>query len=154
MQPFLAPPAPPSPSRPALKDIVSEAARALAQLDAARLEELALSCQALNRSLHGETLREVTRDSGLGANPDLNPALLPINEAERARLAVEARAARREMAVFARVLEATRANVQVIERLRELRAGRLEYAPGPTADFEACWPSKESGQGETGHGND
>ncbi len=31
------------------------------------------------------------------------------------------------MAVFARVLEATRANLDVMNRLRELRAGRLEY---------------------------
>ena len=32
------------------------------------------------------------------------------------------------MAVFARVLEATRANLNVMNRLRELRAGRLEYS--------------------------
>jgi hypothetical protein len=31
------------------------------------------------------------------------------------------------MAVFARVLEATRSNLNVMKRLRELRAGRLEY---------------------------
>jgi hypothetical protein len=31
------------------------------------------------------------------------------------------------MATFARVLEATRANLNVMNRLRELRAGRLEY---------------------------
>jgi hypothetical protein len=31
------------------------------------------------------------------------------------------------MAVFARVLEATRANLNVMSRLRELRAGRVEY---------------------------
>jgi hypothetical protein len=34
-----------------LKDLVIEASRALARLDADRLEELALSCQALNRDL-------------------------------------------------------------------------------------------------------
>ena len=32
------------------------------------------------------------------------------------------------MAVFARVLEATRANLKVMKRLRELRVGRLEYS--------------------------
>jgi hypothetical protein len=37
--------------RPKLKELVVEASRALAQLDAERLEELALSCQALNREL-------------------------------------------------------------------------------------------------------
>ena len=41
-----------------------------------------------------------------------------------------ARPARRlsDMAVLARVLEATRANLNVMSRLRDLRAGRLEYA--------------------------
>jgi len=34
-----------------LKELVVEASRALARLDAGRLEELALSCQALNREL-------------------------------------------------------------------------------------------------------
>ena len=34
-----------------LKGLVVEASRALARLDADRLEELALSCQALNREL-------------------------------------------------------------------------------------------------------
>jgi hypothetical protein len=37
--------------RPKLKELVVEASRALARLDAERLEELALSCQALNREL-------------------------------------------------------------------------------------------------------
>lgn len=37
--------------RPKLKELVIEASRALARLDADRLEELALSCQALNRDL-------------------------------------------------------------------------------------------------------
>ena len=32
------------------------------------------------------------------------------------------------MAVFARVLDATRANLNVMNRLRELRMGRLEYS--------------------------
>ncbi len=31
------------------------------------------------------------------------------------------------MATFARVLEVTRANLNVMNRLRELRAGRLQY---------------------------
>jgi hypothetical protein len=37
--------------RPKLKELVVEASRALARLDADRLEEFALSCQALNRDL-------------------------------------------------------------------------------------------------------
>jgi hypothetical protein len=90
--------------RPELKELVVEASRALARLDADRLEEMALSCQALNREL---TLR------------------VP---AERAILARQAREAARDMAVFLRVLEATRANLNVMNRLRELREGRLEYS--------------------------
>src|ERR1039458_6427376 len=68
---------------PELKELVVEASRALARLDADRLEELALSCQALNR------------------------ALVPANAEESAVLASQAREAAGEMAVFARVLEAT-----------------------------------------------
>ena len=84
---------------PALKQIVSEASRALALLDADRLEELARACQALNR-----------------------------DHLERADLARQAREAAGEMAVFARVLDATRANLTVMKRLRELRQGQLDYA--------------------------
>lgn len=89
--------------RPELKALVAEASQALAQLDAARLEELARSCQALNREL------------------------APQSAMERRRLAEEARDAAAEMAIFARVLEATRSNIRVMERLRELRMGRIEY---------------------------
>lgn len=92
---------------PELKDLVVEASRALARLDADRLEELALSCQALNRDLE------------------------PVSAEERAALARQAREAAGDMATFARVLEATRANLHVMNRLRELRAGQLEYSqPG------------------------
>jgi hypothetical protein len=88
-------------------------------LDTKRLEELALSCQALNREL------------------------APANLAERANHVLQAREAAREMAVFARVLEATRANLNVMKRLRELRAGRLEYGESPTRH----WAGTESGNG-------
>src|SRR5580658_1959948 len=87
------------PANPELKEIVVEASRALACLDAARLQELALSCQVLTRSLNP-------------GNPD-----------QRRLLARQARNAEGDMAVFARVLEATRANLSVMNRLRELRAG-------------------------------
>ena len=88
---------------PKLKELVVEASRALARLDADRLEEMALSCQALNRDL---------------AHVDGN-ALAP--------LAFESKEAAGDMAVFARVLAATRANLSVMNRLRELRAGHFEY---------------------------
>jgi hypothetical protein len=94
-----------------LKQIVGEASRALATLDADRLEELALSCQALNRDL--SPMDGPTRDS----------------------LGRQAKEARGEMAVLSRVLEATRANVHVMNRLRELREGRLEYRPPASAEM-------------------
>ncbi len=90
-------------ANPELKELVVEASHALARLDAPRLEELALSCQALTR----------TR--------------IPEDPSERALLAQQAGEAQTDMAVFARVLEATRANLNVMKRLRELRLGRLEY---------------------------
>lgn len=105
---------------PKLKALVVEASAALARLDAGRLEELALSCQALN-----------------GALPERDSA--QTDEAARMALRLEAREAEGDMAVFARVLEVTRANLNVMNRLRKLcaieleyRAGRLEYG-GPQA---------------------
>ena len=76
-------------THPELKELVVEASRALARLDADRLEELALSCQALNR--------------------DLAPA--ERRRSGRCWLARLSEAAG-DMAVFARVLEATRANLK------------------------------------------
>ena len=91
------------PANPELKELAVEASRALARLDSTRLEELALSCQALTRARN-------TEDIG-----------------ERTLLVQQAREAQADMAVFARVLEATRANLSVMKRLRELRTGQLEY---------------------------
>jgi hypothetical protein len=89
---------------PELKELVVEASRALASLDAQRLEELALSCQALN--------------SDLGS----------VDAGQRAELARQAREAEQDLALLGRVLEATRANLNVMRRLRDLRQGRLEYS--------------------------
>lgn len=103
---------------PELKELVGEASRALARLDASRLQELALSCQALTRT--------------------------PVNAEERAELARQARDASTDMAVFARVLDATRANLKVMERLRELRAARLEYSERQARG----WAGTESAHGD------
>jgi hypothetical protein len=86
-----------------LRELIREASVSLARLDAGRLEELALSCQTLNRALS---------PSGRGSRVDL------------ARQTLEAAG---EMVVFGRVLEATRANLDVLNRLREGREARLEY---------------------------
>jgi hypothetical protein len=116
---------------PKLKELVVEASRALARLDAARLEELALSCQALNRDLEPD----LARGDGDG----------------RAALAAEAREAKGDMAVFARVLEATQANLNVMNRLRELRAGRLGRREGR---LEYGVPkARQWRPTESGHGN-
>lgn len=106
--------------RPELKKLVVEASRALARLDASRLEELALSCQALNRA---------------SGSPGME---------DRVGLARQAREAAGDMAVFGRVLEATRANLKVMNRLRELREGRFDYGE-PQA---RGWVRGESGHGD------
>jgi len=105
---------------PELRKLVAEASRALANLDATRLEELALSCELLVRDL------------------------APAPAERRAALARQSREAAGDMAVFARVLEATRANLDVVNLLRELRAGRFEYG-----DLHARgWERMESGHGD------
>lgn len=101
------------PVYPELKQLVAEASRALATLDADRLEELALSCQALNCDLMP------------AGTADARAATLA-----RQNLARQAREAAADMDLFDRVLEATRANLKVLRRLRELRSGRFEYT-GP-----------------------
>ena len=84
---------------PELKQVVREASQALALLDANRLEELACACRALRCDR-------------------MDPAELRRQEREAAG----------EMAVLARVLDATRANLQVMNRLKDLREGRNSYA--------------------------
>lgn len=121
-----------------LKALVAEASRALARLDAGRLEELALSCQALNRMP------------------------MPANADERRLLARQAREAAADMAVFARVLDATRANLNVMNRLRELRMGRLEYSERQVRGGMGAGPPSTGGSqsrgrwgesAEDGHGD-
>jgi len=104
---------------PALKELVVQASQALAHLDADRLEELALSCQALNR--------------------DLNLA----DKLERKTLQAQALETRGEMSVLARVLEATRDNLNVLHGLREQSLGRLEYCENQVRG----WVPTESGHG-------
>lgn len=108
--------------RPALKELIVEASRALARLDAGRLEELALSCQTLNQEL-------------------------PSNSPHGMQLVQEVREAARDMAVFARVLDATRANLQVMSRLRRAHLERLEYSAEHGAG-EWSWKSSEGSRGD------
>ena len=90
-------------SDPELRLVVREAAHALATLDADRLEELALSCPALSRNF------------------------ICAESARSAELTRQASDAIADMAIFARVLEVTRANLNVMNRLRLLRQGPAEY---------------------------
>ena len=83
---------------PELKALVAEASQALAVLDADRLEALAVLCQQL---------------TGPAAN--------------RVAIARQVRDASLDMAVLARVLEATRENLAVMRRLLDLREGRMAY---------------------------
>ena len=90
--------------RPGLKTLLAEASHSLAKLDAERLEELAESCQALNRD-DGSTDEQV----------------LTLGELHEAK---------QDMTVLAKVLEATRTNLAVMTRLRELHARRMGYSVG------------------------
>jgi hypothetical protein len=99
--------------------LVWEASHALARLDTRRLDELALCCQALNRDLAHDGL------------------------AERLEIARQTREAAQEMAVFSRVMEATRCNLNVMKRLQELRGGRMEYG----GEQPRNWAGSESGNG-------
>lgn len=92
---------------PELRVLVTEATQSLAKLDAERLEEMAVSCEALNRDLTSEG---------------------------RSQLHVEAHAAVKEMAVLRQVLQATRSNLAVMNRLREFHARRTEYAAGQISE--------------------
>ncbi len=107
-----------TPTTPELRELVVEASLALVRLDAERLEELTVWCRELGRDV------------------------MQVGNAERVEWARQAREARGEMAVFGRVLDATRANLEVMKRLRERRAARLEYgAPG------GPWALVEKGYG-------
>ncbi len=108
----------PDTGQPELRQLVVEASRALARLDTSRLEELALCCEALTRT--------------------------PWNADQRQSLARQAHEAAADMAIFARVLEATRSNVTVMNRLREMRAGRLEYSERQARG----WAGTEGGDGD------
>lgn len=98
-----------------LKELIEEATQALSRLDEARLAELALSCEALNRGIEQRT--------------------------ERAMETGEARQAVGAMRVFSRVLEATRTNLEFMNHLNEPGSNRLEYRPEAERKWESEWTS-------------
>jgi hypothetical protein len=110
---------------PEMKELVREASAALARLDAERLEELARCCQALNRDLRKRPETRGQIDIG-------------------AALAEQAREAAGEFVVFTRVLEATRANLEVMMRLRALQQEQLEYGGQARAHH---WARPEASDG-------
>lgn len=89
-----------------LTRLVAEASRALTHLNAERLEEMALSCEAL---------------VGGSERPEKCEIPEPWN-------------AQGDMAIFQRVLEATRANLKVMRRLREMRMAEL-YDHAETSEY-------------------
>jgi hypothetical protein len=119
-----------------LKDLVQEASQALLALNAQRLEELALSCQALNRSLRTDA-------------PEV-----------RLRIKVEARECAAGMDAFARMLAVTRSNLTVMSSQRSPHAGRLEYSEaqargrGDLESARAAGVMSGRGEGEVADGND
>jgi len=112
------------PVHPELKQLVVQASQSLARLDADRLEELALSCKALNGEL-----------------PEASTA-------RRAELARQAKDALADLAVFAKVLEVTRANLNVMNRLRQLRGEPLEYGEAQLRSEKPGWALVESEHGD------
>lgn len=84
---------------------MAEASQALIRLDADRLEELALSCELLNRQMMA------------GGGPD------------RAQIAQQASETAAGVRILGKVLDATRSNLKVLHALREIREGQLEYGP-------------------------
>ncbi len=88
-------------TQPGLSRMVVEAVQALSKLDAERLEELACACRALNSEQGRAGRPAVTQDAHISAE---------------------------DMAALARVLEVTRANLEVMNRLREFHARRIEYS--------------------------
>ncbi len=103
--------------QPELKNMLAEASHALAHLDTDRLEEMTLSCTALIRDM--DRTRYDTQASVESGSSE----------------------AMEKMAIFARVLEATRSNLDVMRRLRARRAARLEYGPaltnhGPSGEID------------------
>jgi len=105
-------PAQTTPARMTIEEIVLEASKALTSWDADRLEELALSCEALNSDL------------------------MLLTPAGRAALAVEAQRAHRHLTVLKRSVHFTRENLKVLKNLSAAHREQLEYSPGPLCDWE------------------
>lgn len=89
--------------RPPVKDLVGVALRALSRLDVEGLEEMAERCKRLRCEMEERPREEWTE------------------------FVVEAREALQPLRNFARVLDATAANLDILANLSDLRAGRLEY---------------------------
>lgn len=87
--------------------ILTDAADALARLDAERLEQLASSCQGFFCSVE------------------------PADIASCVALKDIVRAASGEMGMLARLLEVTRINLDILSRLRTCRTNELEYGIHP-----------------------
>jgi len=108
------------PAHLTIEEIVLEASKALTNWDADRLEELALSCEALNSDL------------------------MLLTPAGRAALAVEAQRAHRHLAVLKRSVHFTHENLKILKNLTAAHDEQLEYSPGPLGD----WAARECEHGD------
>ncbi len=88
---------------PGLIEVIAEATHALSRLDADRLEELMQSCDALKCEVF---------DTERGAFQNLSSMLV------------------RHVTIFARVIDATRDNLNLLNLLSESGGNPLEYGPG------------------------
>ena len=88
-----------------LKALLVEASLALAGLEVAKLEELALSCIGLLREMGGES----------------------------GQMTLDPSAIRRELSIFGRSVEATRANRDVLGKLRNRETPGLDYGLSPVS---------------------
>jgi hypothetical protein len=91
----------------AARSFAAQASLALERLDADRLEEMARSCEEMNRTLSLEALERPATLKPKFGNPG-NPGL--------------------EMEVFARVIEATHSNLKVVRRVSRVS---LQSGYGP-----------------------
>lgn len=90
-------------AQPSMRELAGASVRALSRFDVDALETLVEHCEALRRQMQG----------------------MPPEEWKR--LFFEAQEALQPMRNFARALETTAANLEVLANLSDLRAGRLEY---------------------------
>lgn len=132
--------------RTELKELVREASAALARLDAERLEELARCCQALNQDRNQDRNHDRNQNQNQDRKQDrkTRSGVSDGSKKDAIELARQSREAAGEFVIFTRVLEATRANLEVMMRLRAFQQEQLEYGEQTRARH---WARPEASDG-------